>query len=82
MRALRKNEGGSFSLPLRFFPPTRDENTSGGRPTLAICLTLMRYLASSVLGAMILVQRATWVEEEKRRELRGRGRGRKKQRGG
>lgn len=29
--------------------------------TLAICLTLMTYLASSVLGFMILVQRATCV---------------------
>lgn len=27
---------------------------------LAICLTLMTYFASSVLGLMILVQRATW----------------------
>lgn len=27
---------------------------------LAICLMLITYLASSVLGLMILVQRATW----------------------
>ena len=54
----KKKKGTSRKLSLSRSPLSRSSETK--KLTLAICLTLIRYLASSVLGAMILVQRATY----------------------
>jgi hypothetical protein len=50
------------STPTRMPSSMSAGATRSPKPTtnLAICLTLITYLASSVLGSMILVHRATW----------------------